>query len=165
MDRVLVASMGLGGSAGLELNEMIDSVVAYALSKVSAENLTTSGLLVATVFGSALFVYIRTCEKRSLRDFVSFLLPAEILFHPSARADLLFWLTRKVVMPLMIPAGITFVATAGYLTNRAFAYFFGIDQPLLGPPGPVTVCVFTVTMLLAYDLSYYLYHVGQHKVP
>jgi len=29
---------------------------------------------------------------------------------------------------------------------------------------PITVCVFTVTMLLAYDLSYYLYHVGQHKI-
>jgi sterol desaturase/sphingolipid hydroxylase (fatty acid hydroxylase superfamily) len=154
-----------GGSDGLEPDSMIESVVAYALSKVSAENLATSGLLLATVFGSALFVYIRTCEKKSLRDFVSFLAPPEILFHPSARADLLFWLTRKVVMPLMIPAGIIFVASAGYLTNRAFAYFFGIDQPLLGPPGPITVCVFTVTMLLAYDLSYYLYHVGQHKIP
>lgn len=144
---------------------MIESVVAYALSKVSAENLATSGLLLATVFGSALLVYVRTCEKRSLRDFVSFLAPPEILFHPSARADLLFWLTRKLVMPLMIPAGITFVATTGYLTNRAFAYFFGIEQPLLGSPGPITVCVFTVTMLLAYDLSYYLYHVAQHKIP
>jgi sterol desaturase/sphingolipid hydroxylase (fatty acid hydroxylase superfamily) len=162
---VLVASMGPGGSAGLELSNMIESVVAYALSKVSAENLATSGLLLATVFGSALFVYIRTCEKKSLRDFVAFLAPPEILFHPSARADLLFWLTRKLVMPLLIPAGIIFVATSGYLTNRTFAYLLGIDQPLLGAPGPITVCVFTVTMLLAYDLSYYLYHVGQHKIP
>ena len=153
------------GSAGMEPDSMIESVIAYALSKVSAENLATSGLLLATVFGSALFVYIRTCEKRSLRDFVSFLAPPEILFHPSARADLMFWLTRKLVMPLMVPAGITFVATAGYLTNRAFAHFFGIEQPLLGSPGPITVCVFTVTMLLAYDLSYYLYHVAQHKIP
>jgi sterol desaturase/sphingolipid hydroxylase (fatty acid hydroxylase superfamily) len=154
-----------GGNAGAELSSMIESVVAYALSKVSAENLATSGLLLATVFGSALLVYVRTCEKRSPRDFVSFLLPPEILFHPSARADLLFWLTRKLVMPLMIPAGITFVAATGYLTNRAFAHFFGIEQPLLGSPGPITVCVFTVTMLLAYDLSYYLYHVAQHKIP
>ena len=154
-----------GVDVGQELNGMIESVFAYALSKVSGENLATGGLLLATVFGSALFVYVRTCETRSLRDFISFLAPPEILFHPSARADLMFWLTRKLVMPLMIPAGMTFVATSGYLTNRAFAYFFGIDQPLLGSPGPVTVCLFTVTMLLAYDLSYYLYHVGQHKIP
>jgi sterol desaturase/sphingolipid hydroxylase (fatty acid hydroxylase superfamily) len=144
---------------------MIETVVAYALSKVSVENLVTSGLLLATVFGSAIFVYWRTCEKKSLRDFVSFLLPAEILFHPSARADLLFWLTRKLVMPLLIPAGLTFVVAMGYLVNRAFAHALGIEQPLLGSPGPITVCIFTVTMLLVYDLSYYLYHLGQHKIP
>src|SRR3954452_12611484 len=113
---------------------MIESVVSYALSKVSAENLATSGLLLATVLGSALVVYARTFEKKSLRDFISFLAPPEILFHPSARADLQFWLTRKLVMPLLIPAGIVFVAGIGYLTNRTFAYLLGIDQPLLGSP-------------------------------
>ncbi len=41
-----------------------------------------------------------------------------------------------------------------------------VQAPLIsGTPGPVTVLVFTATMLLAYDLSYYLYHVAQHRWP
>jgi sterol desaturase/sphingolipid hydroxylase (fatty acid hydroxylase superfamily) len=43
---------------------------------------------------------------------------------------------------------------------------------LLGPPsqpvepaGPLTLVFFTITMLIAYDLSYYLYHRAQHKIP
>jgi len=86
------------------------------------------------------------------------------VFTRRRAADLLFWLTRRWLMPLMIPAGITVRATAG-TDDRAFAYFFGIDQPLLEPPGPITVCVFTVTMLLAYDLVIHLYSCRQHKDP
>ena len=33
-----------------------------------------------------------------------------------------------------------------------------------GPAGPLLLCAFTVTMLLAYDISYYIYHRLQHRV-
>jgi len=87
--------------------------------------------------------------------------------HPSARADALFWITKRLVMPfLLIPAGVTFVAATGYATNQAVGWLFSISQPLIpGPAGPVTIILFTATMLVAYDISYYLYHVAQHRFP
>src|SRR5882757_1908631 len=118
-------------------------LVEYVLSKLSAANLIAGGLLLATVFGSAVFVYWRTCENKSVREFFAFLAPPEILFHPSAKADLLFWITRRLIMPFLIfPAGITFVVAVGYLVHTALGGLFGIDAPLLGPPGPVTICIF-----------------------
>ena len=101
-----------------------------------------------------------------MRAFFEFAIPHEVIVHPSARADLLFWVTRRALMPfLMLPAGITFVVAVGYATNRGLGALLGIDQPILGEPGPVTVVVFTLTMLVAYDLSYYLYHTAQHRFP
>ena len=41
-----------------------------------------------------------------------------------------------------------------------------VCTPLLaGPPGPITLVLFTATMILAYDISYYTYHVAQHRFP
>jgi sterol desaturase/sphingolipid hydroxylase (fatty acid hydroxylase superfamily) len=67
---------------------------------------------------------------------------------------------------LFIPAGITFVVAVGYVTHQAIGGLFHIQAPLIsGPAGPVTIVIFTVTMLVAYDISYYLYHVAQHRFP
>ena len=52
-------------------------LVDYVVSKLSAPNLIAGALLLATVFGSALFVYWRTCENKSLREFFAFLLLLE----------------------------------------------------------------------------------------
>lgn len=145
----------------------ISSVVEMILEKISAANLLAAGLLLLTALGSALIAYWRTVEKKSFREFFDFVFPNEVITHPSARADLLFWITRKAIMPLlMLPAGATFVVAVGYATNRTLAALFQVEPPLLpGPPGAMTVVIFTLTMLVAYDISYYLYHVAQHRFP
>ena len=137
------------------------------LDKISATSLAATGMLLLTALVSALVAYLRTTKERSFREFFDFVFPHEIITHPSAKADLLFWVTRKALMPfLMLPAGITFVVAVGYATNRLLAALFQIDAPLIpGPAGPVTTVIFTVTMLLAYDISYYFYHVAQHRFP
>ncbi|WP_245259366.1 sterol desaturase family protein [Methylobacterium sp. 77] len=124
-------------------------------------------LLLLTAFCCALIAYWRTVEQKSVREFFEFVLPHEVATHPSARADLLFWITRRAIMPfLLIPAGITFVVAVGYATHVVVGRALGIHAPLLdGPPGPITVCLFTLTMLLAYDISYYVYHKAQHAFP
>ncbi|MCX7900625.1 MAG: sterol desaturase family protein, partial [Methylocystis sp.] len=76
---------------------MIGSLSDRILSRVSSEALTLSALLLMTALGSALVVYWRSREKKSLRDFASFLAPRELLTHPSARADFAFWITRRMV--------------------------------------------------------------------
>ena len=146
---------------------MISTFIAQILDRISAANLVAAGLLLATALGCAVIAYWRTVEEKSFGEFFEFILPHEVITHPSARADLLFYITRKAIMPfLLIPAGVTFVVAVGYATNKVVGALFGIDAPLMGgSPGPITVVVFTATMLLAYDISYYLYHTAQHRFP
>ncbi|TXM76378.1 sterol desaturase family protein [Methylobacterium sp. WL103] len=146
---------------------MISTFIEEILDRISAANLLAAGLLLATALGCAVIAYWRTVEEKSFAEFFEFILPHEVITHPSARADLLFYITRKAIMPfLLIPAGVTFVVAVGYATNKVVGTLFGIDAPLMGgSPGPITVIVFTVTMLLAYDISYYLYHTAQHRFP
>jgi sterol desaturase/sphingolipid hydroxylase (fatty acid hydroxylase superfamily) len=145
---------------------MIETLVTKVLDKLSADNLATAGLLLLTALGSALFAYWRTVDKKSWGEFFEFAFPKEVILHPSARADALFWITKRLVMPfLLIPSGVIFVAAMAYGTNQLLGGLFNIHEPLLGAPGPVVVIIFTLTMLLAYDISYYLYHTAQHKIP
>ncbi|PZO80284.1 MAG: sterol desaturase family protein [Mesorhizobium amorphae] len=145
------------------LSDFIDKVV----NKLAGVNLVMPGLILGTALVCALVVYWRTVERKSVRDFFDFMFPHEVILHPSARADALFWVTKKLMMPfLLIPAGATFVAAMGYATNRLISLALGIEGPLIEPPaGTVTIILFTATMLLAYDLSYYLYHAAQHRFP
>jgi sterol desaturase/sphingolipid hydroxylase (fatty acid hydroxylase superfamily) len=145
---------------------MTDLVTAI-LDKISGANALAAGLLLLTALGSAFIAYWRTADKMSFAEFFEFAIPHEIITHPSAKADLLFWITRKALMPfLMFPAGVTFVVAMGYATNRLLTALFHLDGPIMaGPAGPVTIVIFTITMLIAYDISYYLYHVAQHRFP
>jgi sterol desaturase/sphingolipid hydroxylase (fatty acid hydroxylase superfamily) len=146
---------------------MASDIVYKVLDRISGAGLLATGLLLLTALASALVAYWRTVEKKSWKEFFEFAVPHEVITHPSARADLLFWVTRKALMPfLMLPAGVVFVSAVGYATNWLLSTLLAIQPPLIeGPAGPVTVTVFTVTMLLAYDISYYLYHVAQHRYP
>jgi sterol desaturase/sphingolipid hydroxylase (fatty acid hydroxylase superfamily) len=145
------------------LAELVDAVG----RKLAHVDLVTPGLILLTALVCALVAYWRTVKEKSFRDFFDFVFPREIVLHPSARADVLFWVTKRLIMPfLFLPAGATLVIGVGYLTNQAIGGLFNIHAPLLGgPAGPVTIVIFTATMLLAYDISYYLYHYAQHRFP
>lgn len=145
---------------------MNQDLFATLQTKLFSANAAAAGLMLFTALICALVAYFRTVRERSLREFFDFVFPNEVIHHPSARADLLFWITRRLVFPfLMIPAGITFVAGMGYATNKVLGTVLGIDAPLMSDPGPATIVMFTITMLLAYDISYYLYHLAQHRSP
>lgn len=146
---------------------MLFDFVSAVTRKLVGIDLVTPGLILLTALICAVIAYFRVVKERSIRDFFDFMFPTEILFHPSARADALFWVTKKLVGPfLFIPAGVTFVTAVGYGTNRLLGGLFHIDTPLIGgPAGPVTIVLFTISMLLAYDISYYVYHYAQHRFP
>lgn len=149
------------------LSNFVDFVAGKLVNAVTGENGITLLILFATAFISALVAYWRTVEHKSFADFFSFALPKEVIMHPSARADLMFYITKRLIMPvLLIPAGIVFVALVGYGTNQLISFVFQVHGPLFAGQTPWWVLVlFTLSMLLAYDISYYLYHVAQHKVP
>lgn len=145
---------------------MVETFHSALSSALTADKVLAMALFLATALGTAGFAYWKAVRERSLKDFLSFMLPTEILFHPSSKADFLFWFTNKLLAPIFrIPLGISFVAAVGYSTHRLFGSLFSIEAPLAGPAGPVTLIFFTITMLLAYDISYYLYHLAQHRIP
>jgi sterol desaturase/sphingolipid hydroxylase (fatty acid hydroxylase superfamily) len=149
------------------MSSAIDFVTSKLINTFTGENGITLFLLFMTAFVSALIAYWKVEEHKSVRDFLSFALPKEVIMHPSARADLLFYITKRLIMPvLLIPAGIIFVAAVGFGTNQLISFVFNVHGPLLQGQTPWWVLVlFTVSMLIAYDISYYLYHVAQHKFP
>lgn len=137
-----------------------------ALQHVSGENGVTILLLWATVLLAAIVTYVRASPAVwSLRDFIGHMLPSEIFHHPSARADFLFWLSRRIFIPLLVVPLVISTYAAGHVAYWALSAVLGAPAHPVGPAGPITLVAFTVTMLIAYDLSYYFYHRLQHAVP
>ena len=122
-------------------------------------------LLLASIIISAIVVFLKSGSPVTFAGFIEFMFPRPILNHPSARADFLFWITRKFVMlPLALPTGISVAAAVAYATHSVLQAIFGPGAPVAAP-GTVTLILFTVSMLLAYDFSYFLYHNLQHRLP
>jgi sterol desaturase/sphingolipid hydroxylase (fatty acid hydroxylase superfamily) len=137
-----------------------------ARQHLSGENGITILLLWATVLFAGVVTYMRANpEHWSFRDFARHLLPAEIFHHPSARADFLFYMSRKIFMPLLVLPLVISTVAAGHFAYWLLSSILGPPSHPAAPAGPVMLVAFTVTMLIAYDLSYYLYHRMQHQIP
>ena len=123
-------------------------------------------LLLITIVVSAITVFLRSDEPKTLSGFVRFMVPIDTLTHASARADFLFWISRKFLMWLVaVPAGATITIACGYASHAALAVMFGDAGRTSGHETVAISVLFTITMLLAYDVSYYLYHNLQHRIP
>ena len=137
-----------------------------AMHAVSGANGVEILLVWATVILAAVVTYKRAYpETRSFRSFVSHIFPKEIFTHPSARADFLFWLSRRIFVPLLVLPLVISTAAAGHGAYLVLTTIFGSPPHKPEAAGPGVLFLFTITMLLAYDLSYYLYHRLQHAVP
>lgn len=149
-----------------EITSLVHHYVQLGWHHVYGANGAAMLLLWATILLAGIVTYIRTNpETWSVRDFVRHLFPSIIFHSPSARADFLFWLSRRIFMPLLVlPLAISTVA-AGKFAFWVLTLVFGMPAHREANAGPWILVAFTITMLLAYDLSYYLYHRLQHKVP
>jgi sterol desaturase/sphingolipid hydroxylase (fatty acid hydroxylase superfamily) len=128
-----------------------------------------NGLMLLIFWGIFAFAvaltYLRSRSPHTLRNLPAYVLPPETLHSASARADFLFWLSRRIFMPLLVLPTALSTVTAGHYAHLLLGYVVGSPQHAPGPLGPWQLVVFTVTMFLAYDLSYYIYHLLQHRVP
>jgi sterol desaturase/sphingolipid hydroxylase (fatty acid hydroxylase superfamily) len=142
---------------------------AWLLSEARFHISGTNGLMILTFWGVLAFAvvltYLRSSAPRSFHGLLAHVLPPETLRHPSARADLLFWLSRRIFMPLLVLPTALSTVTAGHTAYSLLGYFVGVPQHAPGQLTPWLLVAFTVTMFLAYDLSYYTYHLLQHRVP
>jgi sterol desaturase/sphingolipid hydroxylase (fatty acid hydroxylase superfamily) len=86
-----------------------------------------------------------------------------ILSHPSTRADLLFWISRRITFIFITVPAIFSAAWVGSLLHGWLAaWHLPFDHP--GPVTPLLLYAFTLTMFLGYDISYYWYHSLQHRI-
>jgi sterol desaturase/sphingolipid hydroxylase (fatty acid hydroxylase superfamily) len=132
--------------------------------KIRGTNMWALLLLWISVVASVLVSYVHSGLPRSWHGFCDHLLPSGTLSHPSARADVLFFVTSKFVH-LVVAAPVAFAAASiGAIVNHALQHVTPY-HPAVGPASLVELLVFTATMLLAYDFSYYIYHNAQHRVP
>jgi len=143
-------------------HRLADAVV----NRLSGEAGIALALLWSTVLLAAVVTFARLPrERRSVRGFLRHVIPEGMLTHPSARADFLFWMSRFLFMPLLVlPTAISTVA-AGHFAYSALNAVLGPSPYQTAQAGPLVLVLFTVTMLIAYDLSYYIYHRLQHTIP
>jgi len=129
----------------VETDSGIHRLVQLAWQYVSGENGITILLLWATVLFAGFITYIRTNPDHwSFRDLVSHFLPAGIFHHPSARADFLFWLSRRIFMPLLVfPLALSTVA-AGRVAHTVLSTTLGASAHPVAPAGPLTLIVFRI---------------------
>jgi sterol desaturase/sphingolipid hydroxylase (fatty acid hydroxylase superfamily) len=142
------------------------AVFSALLDKLAGPTGIAAGLLLLSIVVSAIVVFIRSGEPRTAAGFVRFIVPMDVLNHPSARADFSFWFVRKLTNPLIaFPAGASVTAAVGYACHAALAAIFGDIGHTAEQPSLITLIFFTGSMLLAYDISYYWYHNLQHRFP
>ncbi len=145
---------------------LIAAVLNAVMQRLTGPAGLAAGLLLLSIVVSALIVFLRSGEPRTAIGFLRFMFPKEVLTHSSARADFSFWLVRKLTNPLIaFPAGASITAAVGYACHAALVAQFGDVGHVAEQPSIVTLVLFTVSMLLAYDISYYWYHNFQHRFP
>jgi len=137
----------------------------FVLSKFSAANLITLGLLWVSVIGVAIANYFYCGMPRTWRGFWHFLLPPGTLSHPSAKADILFFISRKFVNVILVAPMALSAIGIGTALNSALSAILPLHPAPEGPISTWVLLLFTVTMFLGYDFSYYIYHNAQHRVP
>lgn len=127
-----------------------------------------NGEMVALFWGvlvvAAAVTYLRSDAPRSLPGLTRYLFPKGTFGHASARADLLFWLSRRIWVPMLVLPLVVSTAVAGQFAHALLVGLVGAPMHPPGHAGPWTLILFTITMFLAYDISYYFYHVLQHRV-
>lgn len=147
---------------------MIEAVWGQAVklvARIEGSSAAAGLLLLGIAVLCALWTYLRSAPDRSLSGLIAFMFPREILTHRSARADLMFWILRAIIFKvLMLPSGVLFIGSMAYGVYQLGTGVLGLAPPA-APAGPVMIVFFTLSMVLASDLSYYLYHVAQHRIP
>jgi sterol desaturase/sphingolipid hydroxylase (fatty acid hydroxylase superfamily) len=132
--------------------------------KMSIATILGAVLLVGSFIASAVISYLYSNEeRRSWRGFWQHCLPFRTLQHPSARADIWFYLSTKLI-GFQILSSAAVAVGVGVTVNRLLQ--FVVPWPPAITPGSTGLLgLFTLTMLLINDIGRYLSHYLQHRVP
>ena len=126
----------------------------------------TTILLLLSIVVSALIIFLRSNEAKTLPGLVCFLAPTDTLTNASARANVLLWIPRKFLTLLVaLPRGASIAIACGYASYAASAALSGDAEHLSDHQNVTSPVLFTVTIMLAYGISYHVYQNLQHRIP
>jgi len=95
---------------------------------------------------------------------LNYLLPKDIYTHVSARVDIWLWILERILRPLW---AVSLLTTVGPVTEQ---FMISILQYLIGNSPGLEVnyawmLLYSLVILLLYDLVFFLIHYTMHKVP
>lgn len=137
----------------------------YLLRLVSHAAILGAVLLVGSLIVTAVISYLYSDQERerSWRGFWQHCLPLETLRHPSARADIWFYISGKLVSWRGLSSASVAVG-GGVMVNRLLQ--FVVPWPPASTAGSTgLLMLFSLTMLLMNDFARFLSHYLQHRVP
>jgi len=112
-----------------------------------------------------LVTFLANSKVRTFRGLWAHLIPPGTLSHPSARADFLFYVSKRLLKVVWVfPAALSAVSI-GVLVHQSLLEAFAIDHPPSDQGNPWLGALFTVSMLLTHDFAYYVYHRALHRYP
>lgn len=148
------------------MTDLVAAMMDALTKRLSGPTGLATALLLLSIVVSAVIVFLRSDEAKTLSGLAHFMVPIDTLTHASARADFVFWISRKLLMLLVaVPTGASIAIACGYASHAVLATLFGGARHMSNDQNVAISALFTITMLVAYDISYYLYHNLQHRVP
>jgi sterol desaturase/sphingolipid hydroxylase (fatty acid hydroxylase superfamily) len=132
--------------------------------KLSVATILGALLLVASFVVTAVISYLSSDQEgRSWRGFCRHCLPLETLRHPSARADIWFYVSVKLI-GLQIFTSTSVAIGVGVVFNHL------LQSVIHWPPASTAastglLILFTLSMLVINDFARYFSHYLQHRVP
>src|SRR3984885_8998910 len=114
-----------------------DRVAREACSHVSGMNGVMLAIFWSIFAFAAVFTYFQMPRPRSIRGLFGHVLPQATLRHPSARADFLFWLSRRIFMPLLVLPTVFSTVAAGHVAYSLLASVLGPPAHAAGAAGPL----------------------------
>lgn len=120
-------------------------------------------LLGAMVMAFVVHRTIRRTVAGADHSFLRYLCPKTIYLHPSAIVDYKYYVVGRLIrafglVPLLVGA-----PTVARWTEDALEGLFGAVA-YSGPPGPATLLLYTLVVMVAFDLGVYIAHFLQHRL-
>ena len=122
------------------------------------------GMLAGSIIVSAIISYRISDAPRSWRGFWHHVLPPDSFRHPSGRADIIFFISRALTNLVVVVPGAAFVFGVGAMVNRLLQHVMPLPPSTTAATTGLLI-LFSLTMMLIYDFSYFLFHFALHRVP
>src|SRR5260221_6909100 len=106
----------------------------------------------------------QTSAGRPFRGFISFLLPAHVYGHCSARIDYAVFLLNRIFTPAVLVTRLWSAAGIATAVGVVLTAVFG-PSGFRGDLGIWHVLIFTVLSVLAFDFADYASHALLHRIP